>query len=676
MLTVAAAAVAEPAVQALIESPAVTDQQKAHGLIDVVRDELDDAGRRFLHTLADNKRLTLLPEIGTQFEALKAEAERVLDVEIASAVPLSDAELDRFTDALKRRYERDIQLSTVVDAELIGGAVVRAGDTVVDGSVRGKLDKLAESLRQDVDRAPNRIEERRMQQLNPSEISDLIKDRIESLDIASQPRNEGSIVSVSDGIVRIHGLAAARYGEMIEFPGGIYGMALNLERDSVGVVVLGDYEGLSEGMTARCTERILEVPVGPGLLGRVVDSLGNPLDGKGPIDAVRTEPIEKVAPGVIARQSVSQPVQMGMKCIDAMVPIGRGQRELIIGDRQIGKTAIAVDAVINQKDSGIKCIYVAIGQKMSTIANIVRTFEESGAMDHTVVVAASASTPAPMQYISAYSGCTIGEYFRDTGQDALVIYDDLTKQAWAYRQISLLLRRPPGREAYPGDVFYLHSRLLERAARVNAEYVEQVTNGEVKGQTGSLTALPIIETQAGDVSAFVPTNVISITDGQIFLETDRFNSGIRPAMSPGISVSRVGGSAQVPFMKKISGGVKMALAQYRELAAFSQFASDLDEATRRQLEHGARVEELMKQPQYAPMTVAEMGVSLYAANEGYLEDVPVERVLDFERDLLAYMNSEHSEWMAQITESGAYDDDIEAFMKETLDQFKSTHSYS
>ena len=514
------------------------------------------------------------------------------------------------------------------------------------------------------------------QQLNPSEISDLIKHRIESLDVASQPRNEGSIVSVSDGIVRIHGLAAARYGEMIEFPGGVYGMALNLERDSVGVVVLGDYEGLSEGMTARCTERILEVPVGPGLLGRVVDALGNPIDGKGPIDAVRTEPIEKVAPGVIARQSVSQPVQMGMKCIDAMVPIGRGQRELIIGDRQIGKTAIAVDAVINQKDSGIKCVYVAIGQKMSTIANIVRTFEESGAMDHTIVVAASASTPAPMQYISAYSGCTMGEYFRDTGQDALVIYDDLTKQAWAYRQISLLLRRPPGREAYPGDVFYLHSRLLERAARVNAEYVEQVTNGEVKGQTGSLTALPIIETQAGDVSAFVPTNVISITDGQIFLETDRFNSGLRPAMSPGISVSRVGGAAQVPFMKKISGGVKMALAQYRELAAFSQFASDLDEATRRQLEHGARVEELMKQKQYAPMTVAEMGVVLYAANEGYLEDVPVERVLDFERDLLGYMNSEHGDWMANVTETGAYDDDIEAFMKSALDQFQSTHSYA
>ena len=514
-----------------------------------------------------------------------------------------------------------------------------------------------------------------MQQLNPSEISDIIKQRIENLDIASQAQNEGTIIGVSDGIIRIHGLAEAQYGEMIEFAGGLYGMALNLERDSVGVVVLGDYKGLSEGMTARCTKRILEVPVGPELLGRVVDALGTPIDGKGPLDARASAPVERVAPGVIARQSVDQPVQMGIKCIDAMVPVGRGQRELIIGDRQIGKTAIAVDAVINQKNSDIKCIYVAIGQKMSTIANIVRTLTENGAMEHTIVVAASASAPAPMQYISPYAGCAMGEYFRDRGEDALVIYDDLTKQAWAYRQISSLLRRPPGREAYPGDVFYLHSRLLERASRVSAEYVEQQTGGEVKGRTGSLTALPIIETQAGDVSAFVPTNVISITDGQIILETDRFNSGKRPAMSPGLSVSRVGGSAQVPFMKRISGGIKLALAQYRELAAFSQFASDLDEATRRQLEHGERVEELMKQPQDAPMTVAEMGLALFAANAGYLEDVPVGQVLDFERDLLAYMRTEHGEWMADISESGAYDDDIEAFMKEAVEAFKSTHSY-
>ena len=514
-----------------------------------------------------------------------------------------------------------------------------------------------------------------MEQLNPSEITDIIRSRISNLDISSQPQNEGTIVSVADGIVRVHGLAEAQYGEMVEFPDGVYGLAMNLERDSVGVVVLGEYKGLSEGMSARCTRRIAEVPVGPEMLGRVVNSLGEPIDGKGPLNVAVTSPVEKVAPGVIARQSVNQPVQMGIKCIDAMIPIGRGQRELIIGDRQIGKTAIAVDAVINQKGSGIKCIYVAIGQKMSTIANIARVFEERGAMDYTVVVAASAADPAPMQYIAPYAGCAMGEYFRDRGEDALIIYDDLTKQAWAYRQISLLLRRPPGREAYPGDIFYLHSRLLERAARVNAEYVEKITNGEVKGKTGSLTALPIIETQAGDVSAFVPTNVISITDGQIYLETDRFNSGIRPAMSPGISVSRVGGAAQVPFMKKISGGIKLALAQYRELAAFSQFASDLDESTRRQLEHGQRVEELMKQPQFSPMTVAEMGVVLYAANNGYLETVPVKRVLDFERDLLSFMNSEHGEWMEEITRSGDYTDEIEQQMRVALATFAATHSY-
>jgi F-type H+-transporting ATPase subunit alpha len=439
--------------------------------------------------------------------------------------------------------------------------------------------------------------------------------------------------------------------------------------------VLGDYDNLTEGMTARCTGRILEVPVGPELLGRVVDSLGNPIDGKGPINAAQSSPIEKVAPGVIARQSVDQPVQIGFKCIDAMVPIGRGQRELIIGDRQIGKTAIAIDAIINQKNSGIKCVYVAIGQKMSTISNIVRSLEEHGAMEYTTVVAAGASDPASMQFISAYSGCAMGEYFRDTGEDALVIYDDLTKQAWAYRQISLLLRRPPGREAYPGDVFYLHSRLLERAARVNADYVEQHTNGAVKGKTGSLTALPIIETQAGDVSAFVPTNVISITDGQIFLETDNFNSGLRPAMSPGISVSRVGGSAQTPFMKKISGGIKMALAQYRELAAFSQFASDLDDATRRQLEHGARVTELMKQKQFAPMSVAEMGTVLFAANEGYLTDVAVDKVLDFEQALLGFMKSEYPDFFNTVNETGAYNDDVVNTLREAIEKFKATQTF-
>jgi len=514
-----------------------------------------------------------------------------------------------------------------------------------------------------------------MQQLNPSEISDIIKSRIEGLDVKSEAQNEGTIVGVSDGIVRVHGLADAQYGEMIEFEGSLYGMALNLERDSVGIVVLGDYEGLSEGMTARCTGRILEVPTGPELLGRVVDSLGNPIDGKGPIDASSSSPIEKVAPGVIARQSVDQPVQIGLKCVDSLVPIGRGQRELIIGDRQIGKTAVAIDAIINQRSTGIKCIYVAIGQKMSTIANIVRTLEENGAMEYTTVVAASASDPAPLQFISPYSGCAMGEYFRDHGEDALVIYDDLTKQAWAYRQISLLLKRPPGREAYPGDVFYLHSRLLERAARVNAKYVEDYTNGEVKGKTGSLTALPIIETQGGDVSAFVPTNVISITDGQIFLETDNFNAGLRPAMSPGISVSRVGGSAQVPYMKKLSGGVKQALAAYRELAAFSQFASDLDDATKRQLDKGARVTELMKQKQYSPMSVSEMGAMLFAANEGHLEDVAVDKVLDFEAAFVSYLRSEYGDFMKNIDETGEYSDVIVETLEQAITKFKETQTY-
>ncbi len=514
-----------------------------------------------------------------------------------------------------------------------------------------------------------------MEQLNPSEISEIIKQRIETLDVSSEARNEGTIVSVSDGIVRIHGLADVQNGEMIEFPGNLFGFALNLERDSVGAVVLGDYKGLREGQTARCTGRILEVPTGPELLGRVVDSLGNPIDGKGPLNNSTTSPVEKVAPGVIARQHVDQPVQTGLKCIDSMIPVGRGQRELIIGDRQTGKTAIALDTIINNQGSGIKCIYVAIGQKLSSIANVVETLEQYGAMENTIVVAASAADPAPMQYIAPYSGCAMGEYFRDSGEDALIIYDDLTKQAWAYRQVSLLLRRPPGREAYPGDVFYLHSRLLERAARVNAEYVEQQTEGRVKGQTGSLTALPIIETQAGDVSAFVPTNVISITDGQIFLETDKFNSGERPAMNPGISVSRVGGDAQTKFMSKISGGIKLALAQYAELAAFSQFASDLDDATRRQLEHGERVNELMKQKQYSPMTIAEMGTVLFAASEGFLEDVDVNKVLDFEAALISYMNAEHADFMSEINESGAYSDDVVERLQKAVETFKSTQTW-
>ena len=514
-----------------------------------------------------------------------------------------------------------------------------------------------------------------MQQLNPSEISEIIKSRIAKLDTSTEARNEGTVVSVSDGIVRIHGLADVMFGEMIEFEGGIFGMALNLEQDSVGAVVLGDYLGLAEGQKVRCTGRILEVPVGPELLGRVVDALGNPVDGKGPVDAAETDAVEKVAPGVIWRKEVNEPVQTGFKSIDAMTPIGRGQRELIIGDRQIGKTAVAVDTIINQKDSGIKCVYVAIGQKQSTIANVVSKLEEHGAMENTVIVAASASDPASMQFLAPFAGCAMGEYFRDRGEDALIVYDDLTKQAWAYRQISLLLRRPPGREAYPGDVFYLHSRLLERAAKVNEEFVEKFTDGKVKGKTGSLTALPIIETQGGDVSAFVPTNVISITDGQIFLETSLFNAGIRPAMNAGISVSRVGGSAQTKIVKKLGGGIRLALAQYRELAAFAQFASDLDEATREQLEHGQAVTELMKQKQYSPMSVAEMGVVLYAANNGYLKGIEISKIGAFEAALLDYMNSEQKALMDKINEKGDYNDEIEAGIKDAIDQFKSTQTW-
>jgi len=512
--------------------------------------------------------------------------------------------------------------------------------------------------------------------LKASEISELIKQRIESFDARAEARDVGTVIAVTDGIVRIHGLADVQYGEMIEFPGGSFGLALNLEQDSVGAVVLGEYKHISEGDTVKTTSRILEVPVGEELLGRVVDSLGNPIDGKGPINAAETSPIEKVAPGVIERQSVNQPVQTGLKSIDSMVPIGRGQRELIIGDRQTGKSAVAIDTIINQRGGDIKCIYVAIGQKNSTVSNVVSRLEEEGAMEHTIVVSASAAESAAMQYIAPYSGCAMGEYFRDRGQDALIIYDDLTKQAWAYRQVSLLLRRPPGREAYPGDVFYLHSRLLERAARVNTTYVEEFTKGEVKGKTGSLTALPIIETQAGDVSAFVPTNVISITDGQIFLETDLFNAGIRPAINAGLSVSRVGGAAQTQIIKKLGGGVRLALAQYRELAAFSQFASDLDETTRRQLERGERVMELMKQPQFSPLTVAEMGVSLYAVNEGYLDDVEVENVGSFEAALHAHAHANASGLMEKIESSdGSFDEEIQAALKALLDEFKASGAY-
>ena len=507
-------------------------------------------------------------------------------------------------------------------------------------------------------------------QLNPSEISELIKSRIENFEVLTEARNTGTIVSLADGIVRVHGLSDAVLGEMLEFPGETYGLALNLERDSVGAVILGDYKHLTEGDTVKTTGRILEVPIGPELLGRVVNSLGQPIDGKGAIDAKESAPIEKVAPGVIERQSVDQPVQTGYKSVDAMVPVGRGQRELVIGDRQTGKTALAIDAIINQKDTGVKCVYVAIGQTASSIANVVRKLEENDAMAHSIVVAASASESAAMQFIAPYAGCSMGEYFRDRGEDALIVYDDLSKQAVAYRSVSLLLRRPPGREAFPGDVFYLHSRLLERAARVNADYVEKFTNGEVKGKTGSLTALPIIETQAGDVSAFVPTNVISITDGQIFLETDLFNAGIRPAMNAGISVSRVGGAAQTKIIKKLGGGIRLALAQYRELAAFAQFASDLDEATRKQLERGQRVTELMKQAQYAPLSVGNMAISLYAADKGYLDDVPVNKVVKFDEDLHRYLASEQQALLDTINAKGDYNDEIESGIKAALEGFK------
>lgn len=512
-------------------------------------------------------------------------------------------------------------------------------------------------------------------QLNPSEISELIQSRIQQFDVGVESRSEGTIVSLTDGIVRIHGLTDVMQGEMLEFPGNTFGMALNLERDSVGAVVLGAYEHLSEGDTVACTGRILDVSVGVALLGRVVDALGRPIDGKGPIQTEDRSPIEKIAPGVIARQSVSQPLQTGLKAIDSMIPIGRGQRELIIGDRQTGKTAIAIDTIINQKGTGVKCIYVAIGQKQSSVANVVRKLEEHGALDHTIIVVASASESAALQFIAPYAGCAMGEYFRDRGEDALIIYDDLTKQAWAYRQISLLLRRPPGREAYPGDVFYLHSRLLERASRINADEVEKLTDGAVKGRTGSLTALPIIETQAGDVSAFVPTNVISITDGQIYLETNLFNAGVRPAVNAGLSVSRVGGAAQTKVIKKLGGGIRLDLAQFRELAAFAQFASDLDEATRKQIERGQRVTEIMKQNQYSTMSVAQMALSLFAANQGFLDDIPVNKVRDFEDGLQHYVKSEHGALLDEINIDGEYNDAIQARLRDALTTYKTTHTW-
>ena len=512
-------------------------------------------------------------------------------------------------------------------------------------------------------------------QLNPTEISDLIKKRIEGFEADAEARTEGTIVSIMDGIVRIHGLSDVMSGEMIEFSNGVYGLAMNLERDSVGAVVLGDYKNITEGDTVKCTGRILEVPVGPELMGRVVNTLGAPIDGKGPVNTSAVNPIERQAPGVIERKSVDEPMETGIKALDSMVPVGRGQRELIIGDRQTGKTAVAVDAIINQKGKDVKCIYVAVGQKASSVAGVVRKLEEFGAMEYTIVVAANASDPASMQFLAPYAGCAMGEYFRDNGEDALIIYDDLTKQAWAYRQVSLLLRRPPGREAYPGDVFFLHSRLLERSSRVNADYVERYTEGRVKGKTGSLTAYPIIETQEGDVSAFVPTNVISITDGQIFLDTDLFNSGNRPAIDAGLSVSRVGGAAQTKIIKKLGGGIRLDLAQYRELAAFSQFASDLDEGTRKQLERGARVTALMTQPQYSPLKTGELAFSLFAANEGFIDDVEVNKVTDFEAAMLSYIRTEKTDFLKALNKSGDYNDEIVAEMRSTLEDFKSKSAW-
>jgi len=507
------------------------------------------------------------------------------------------------------------------------------------------------------------------------EFSNILQKTVENFHSVAELKEIGEVIKVGDGIAKVYGLDKVQAGELVEFDGGIKGMALNLEADNVGIVIFGNSEKIREGSNVKRTGKIVEVPVGKGLLGRVVDALGNPIDGKGSLRNVEYRRVEVKAPGIVARQSVSEPMQTGIKAIDSLIPIGRGQRELIIGDRQTGKTAIAIDTIINQRDSGVKCVYVAIGQKASTIAAVTRKLEEFDALKHTIIVDASASLPASMQYLAPYAGCSMGEYFRDRGEDALIIYDDLTKHAWAYRQISLLLRRPPGREAYPGDIFYLHSRLLERASRVNAHYIEEITKGKIKGKTGSLTALPIVETQAGDVSAFIPTNVISITDGQIFLETDLFHSGIRPAMSSGISVSRVGGAAQTKLIKKLSGGARLSLAQYRELEAFAQFSSDLDDSTKKQLNRGERMVEIMKQKQYAPLSVGLMAFSLLIADRGYLDDVDVSEIPRFEKELHDYVGLKHADFLKSLNEEHDYNDIIEAEMKKIVDAFKGTSNW-
>ena len=510
-------------------------------------------------------------------------------------------------------------------------------------------------------------------EINPSEITKLLKEQIKNYGEKAEISEVGRVLTVGDGIARVYGLDNVQAGEMVEFNDGSKGMALNLENDNVGVVIFGDDRSIKEGDTVKRTNSIVDVPVGKELLGRVVDGLGNPIDGKGDLPhKILRKRVEVKAPGIIPRQSVNEPMQTGLKAIDTLIPIGRGQRELIIGDRQTGKTAVAVDTIINQKainesddeKKKLYCVYVAIGQKRSTVAQIVKTLEDAGAMKYTTVVSATASDSAPLQFLAPYTGCTIGEFFRDNGMHALIIYDDLSKQAVAYRQMSLLLRRPPGREAYPGDVFYLHSRLLERAAKLSDEH-----------GGGSLTALPIIETQGGDVSAFIPTNVISITDGQIYLETELFNAGVRPAINPGLSVSRVGGSAQTKIMKKLAGGVRTALAQYRELAAFSQFASDLDDATKQQLASGKAFTELLKQKQYAPMSVAQQALSLFAADRGYMTDVEVDKILDFEEALHGYLTAEKGELEQQINSTGDWNDDIESQFTALVEDFKKTQTY-
>ena len=653
----------DPQIGQLEGDPGLTDDQFYDIFASVVGADQPDEVKNLLRVVIQNGRVDALPEIARQFRILKNESEGVADALIETAFPLSDTELKDLLEALAKKFP-GVKLHPVVSVEkaLIGGVRVHVGDKLLDASILARLNQIRRRL-------PHKIRSCKMQ-LNPSEISELLKKRIEGLGVSADLRTQGTVVSLSDGIARIHGLSDVMQGEMLEFPGEVYGLALNLERDSVGAVILGEYEGISEGDTVKTTGRILSVPVGEELIGRVVNALGQPIDGKGPINAKAFDVVEKVAPGVIDRKSVSQPVQTGLKSIDSMVPIGRGQRELIIGDRQTGKTAVAIDTIINQKGKDLICVYVAIGQKASTIANVVAKLEEHGAMDYTIVVAATASESAAMQYLAPYAGATMGEYFRDRGQDSLIVYDDLTKQAWAYRQISLLLRRPPGREAYPGDVFYLHSRLLERAARVNAEYVEKFTKGEIKGKTGSMTALPIIETQAGDVTAFVPTNVISITDGQIFLETDLFNAGIRPAINPGISVSRVGGAAQTKVIKKLGGGVRLALAQYRALAAFAQFASDLDEVTRKQLERGRMVTELMKQPQYQPLQVWEEALVLYAVNNGYYDDVAVADAMRVERAMREYLKAHYADLVNSIESRKELSKEDEASLKGAIAEFK------